>query len=92
MANLGRFGRSWAKIGGTPALPIGLKIPTYMSRNSFHAVPTVPDLQSPKSQILAVFGPFGPIFGQFWTLEVSKLKNKAGTPWNEVQDTQTDEK
>ena len=47
----------------------------------------VPDPQSPQSQILAVFGPFGTIFGQFWALEIPKLTNKAGTPWNEVQDT-----
>ena len=140
------FGHPWVKIGVTPALPIGLKIPTYMSRTSFqlcstpfqpfwtsrtlkirfwpflgnlgpfwaplgqnwghprtpnwsenpniyvpylvptsfHAVPTVSDLQSPQSRILAVFGQFGPFFGQFWALEVLKVVPEAGTSWNEA--------
>ena len=140
------FGSPLAKIGVTPELPVGLKIPTFMfctsfqlrstlfqpfrtsralkvgfglflgnlgpfwapwgqnwghSRTSnwsenpniyvpylvptlFHAVPTVSNLQSPQSRILAVLGQFGPFFGQFWALEVLKVVPEAGTPWNEA--------
>ena len=37
-----------------------------MSCNSFHAIPTVWDLQSAQSPILAIVGPFWPFFGIPW--------------------------
>ena len=43
-----------------------------MSCNSFHAIPTVWDLQSAQSPILAIVGPFWPFFGIPWP--------KFGTP------------
>ena len=66
LANLGRFGRPWAKFGGTHALPIGLKIPTYMSRNSFQLCST-PFQPFQTSRALKVrFLPFLGHLGPFW--------------------------
>ena len=60
------FGRPWAKIGGTPKLPIGLKIPTYMSRNSFQLRST-PFQPFRTSRALTVrFWPFLGNLGPFW--------------------------
>ena len=60
------FGRPWAKIGGTPKLPIGLKISTYMSRNSFQLRST-PFQPFRTSRALTVrFWPFLGNLGPFW--------------------------
>ena len=66
LANLALFGRPWAKIGGNHALPVGLKIPAYMSRNSFQLRST-PFQPFRTSRALTVrFWPFLGNLGPFW--------------------------